>query len=154
MIPFKKIVCPTDFSDPSYEGVKVANEIAVHFSAEVILVNVIPPMTYYPPPAPSIAQGFDVTKYQKEMIPHAKKSLSAVAGELISKEIKTREVVLEGNPAESIVALAESKNADAIVIATHGFTGWRRFIFGSVAEKVVRIAPCSVLTIPAPGKDE
>jgi nucleotide-binding universal stress UspA family protein len=46
-------------------------------------------------------------------------------------------------------------NADLIVIATHGVTGWRRFIFGSVAEKVIRMAPCPVLTIQvSPDEDE
>jgi nucleotide-binding universal stress UspA family protein len=48
------------------------------------------------------------------------------------------------------VRIAEHENADLIVIATHGMTGWRRVLFGSVAEKVVRLAKCPVLTIRAP----
>ena len=51
---------------------------------------------------------------------------------------------------EEIAAAAERENADVIVIATHGWTGWRRFVFGSVADKVVRLASCPVLTIPVP----
>jgi nucleotide-binding universal stress UspA family protein len=152
MLPLKKIICPTDFSDPSYEGVKAANELAVHFSAELILVNVVSPV---PPIAiPSVAQGFDVGQYQKELISSSKRSLSDVVKDMISGDLQFREVIVEGPPADQIIALAESEKADAIVIATHGLTGWRRFIFGSVAEKVVRLASCPVITIPAPHEDQ
>lgn len=148
MIPFKKIVCPTDFSEPSYEGVKAANELAVHFSAELILVNVVSPV---PPIAfPGVAQGFDVAQYQKEMLSSSKRSLSDVIKNFISGDVELRTVVIEGPAADQIVTLADSEKADAIVIATHGLTGWRRFIFGSVAEKVMRLSPCPVITIPAP----
>jgi len=152
MIPFKKIICPTDFSEPSYEGVKAANELAVHFSAELILVNVVAPI---PPIAfPGVAQGFDIGQYQKEMLSSSKRSLSDVSKNMISGNLQFREVVLEGPPADQIVALADSEKAGAIIIATHGLTGWRRFIFGSVSEKVVRLASCPVITIPAPHEDK
>jgi universal stress protein A len=154
MIPFKKIICPTDFSEPSYEGVKAAHEMALHFSAELILVNVVHTLTYFPAPVPGGSQGFDVARYQEEAILHAKKSLSNVVKDMISENVSSREVVVEGNAADKIVELAESENADAIIIATHGLTGWRRFIFGSVAEKVVRLSSCPVLTIPAPAEEE
>jgi nucleotide-binding universal stress UspA family protein len=49
-----------------------------------------------------------------------------------------------------IVNIAEKENVDVIVIATHGSTGWQRFVFGSVAEKVIRMAPCPVLSIQVP----
>ena len=58
--------------------------------------------------------------------------------------------VIEGNPADQIVDFAKENEMDMIVMATHGLTGWRHFIFGSVAEKVVRLSRCPVLTIPAP----
>jgi nucleotide-binding universal stress UspA family protein len=71
-----------------------------------------------------------------------------------SSDLKVRTVVLQGNPADQIVELAESEKVDMIVTATHGWTGWRRFIFGSVAEKMVRTAGCPVLTVPAPKEEE
>ena len=70
-----------------------------------------------------------------------------IAKERISREVKSRNIVILGNAADEITRIAESENADIIVIATHGWTGWRRFIFGSVAEKVVRTSCCPVLTI-------
>jgi nucleotide-binding universal stress UspA family protein len=72
----------------------------------------------------------------------------------VPKEIKARDQVIIGNPSQQIVETAKKESADIIVIATHGMTGWRRFIFGSVAEKVVRLAECPVLTVPAPSEEE
>lgn len=68
----------------------------------------------------------------------------------ISSNVAHRTIIFQGNPADQIVEAAESEKADMIVTATHGWTGWRRFIFGSVVEKVVRFALCPVLTVPAP----
>ena len=58
------------------------------------------------------------------------------------------------NAADEIVGLAAEENADLIVIPTHGESGWHRFVFGSVAEKVVRFAKCPVLTIQIPGEEK
>jgi nucleotide-binding universal stress UspA family protein len=55
-----------------------------------------------------------------------------------------------GSAAEQIANMAVAEKSDLIVIATHGLTGWRRFVFGSVTEKVVRLAQCPVLTIQQP----
>ena len=64
--------------------------------------------------------------------------------------MQTRSVVLQGKPADEIVKLAEEKDADMIVIATHGESGWERFLFGSVTEKVVRTISIPVLTVKQP----
>ena len=69
-------------------------------------------------------------------------------------EIQVRTLVILGRPAHEIVALAEQEKADIIVMATQGESGWQRFVFGSVAEKVVRHADCPVLTIRAPNSVE
>jgi nucleotide-binding universal stress UspA family protein len=63
-------------------------------------------------------------------------------------------IVIHGKPAHEIVSLASQEMADIIVIATQGESGWQRFVFGSVAEKVVRHADCPVLTIRAPNPEE
>jgi len=75
--------------------------------------------------------------------------LDKLVAEKISDQIDVKKTVLKGNAAEEIVKLAESDKADVIVIATHGWTGWRHLVFGSVAERVVRLARCPVITIPA-----
>lgn len=153
MFPVKKILCPTDFSEPSNEGLRVANQLANHFSAEVILVHVVSPIQVYPS-SPGGVAGLEISTYLEEMTMVSQKSLEEMAKNKISSNLKVKTVVLQGNPADEIVNLAESEKVDMIVTATHGWTGWRRFIFGSVAEKVVRSASCPVLTAPAPQDED
>ncbi|MGM0665010.1 MAG: universal stress protein [Thermodesulfobacteriota bacterium] len=148
MLPVKKILCPTDFSEPSFVGVKGANELAAHFSAELILVHVVTPVHVYPGPYP--AAGFDLEGHLEEMIGASHKSLEEVVKNKTTPDLQVQTRVLQGSPADQIVEVAGSEEVDVIVTATHGWTGWRRYIFGSVAEKVVRLATCPVLTVPAP----
>jgi universal stress protein A len=70
--------------------------------------------------------------------------------ERIPKEIVARPFIGHGDAGYEIVRIARDERADLIVIATHGLTGWRHLIFGSVAERVVRSAACPVLTVRAP----
>jgi universal stress protein A len=157
MLPIKKILFPTDFSEPSYEALKAADELASHFSAELVLIHVVSPVPMYATPVapsdPTSSIGL-VTSYQQEMEVYAKKSLDQVVQERVSKGIKSKTKVGLGDAADEIVGTAAEAKVDLIVIATHGLTGWRRFMFGSVAEKVVRLAQCPVLTIREPeGKE-
>jgi nucleotide-binding universal stress UspA family protein len=153
MLPFKKILCPTDFSEPSYEAIKSASELASYFESELCIVHVISPVPIIPVgPEPS---AFNVALYEQELEASSKRSLQEVVNQLESKELKTRLIALRGNPADEIVRTADEENVDLIVIATRGRTGLDRLIFGSVAEKVVRLAKCPVLTITSkPSKQE
>jgi nucleotide-binding universal stress UspA family protein len=155
MLPFKRIVCPTDFSEPALTALKGAAELARHFGAELIVVHVIPPV---PGPLvaadPPVATGFDVALYQQELAGYAEKMLKELVSHLVSPEVRTRDRVTTGEAAPEILRAAAQERADLIVIATHGLTGWRHLVFGSVAEKVVRQAPCPVLTITAPAARE
>jgi nucleotide-binding universal stress UspA family protein len=153
MLPFKKILCPTDFSEPSYKALEVAIDLAAHFSAELHLLNVIapvPPIT--PGPAPSV--GFNVALYQKELQKSAERNLKKVVEEKIPKKISVRSFIEQGIPGDKIAETAEKVKVDLIVIAKHGMTGWRHLIFGSVAEKVLRTASCPVLAVPTPPEKE
>ena len=145
MLPFKKILYPTDFSDPSYEALKAANELALHFSTELCLVHVVSPVT----PSPTDPSGSNFLVLQ-EMEKAARESLKEMVEKRIPKELLVRQIVVLGGAAEEIIQISEKEKVDLIVIATHGQTGWRHFVFGSVAEKVVQLAPCPVLTIRAP----
>ncbi len=148
MLPFKKILYPTDFSEASYEALKAANELALHFSAELCLVHVVSPVV---PASPEFAPG--VLPLQ-EMQASAEKSLQEVALQRVSKELHVRQMVVLGGAADEIIRMSKENRADLIVIATHGQTGWRHMVFGSVAEKVVRLSPCPVLTIRAPQREQ
>jgi universal stress protein A len=148
MLPIRKILCPTDFSEPSFKGIEAAKELAEHFSAELLLMSVVTPV--HPVGAPGVPATYKVGEYFEEMVDHATRSLEEIGKEKIPAGIKTQRFIERGNAADQIVKRAESENVDLIVIATHGWTGWRRLVFGSVAEKVVRFAECPVLTVPEP----
>jgi nucleotide-binding universal stress UspA family protein len=148
MLPIHKIVCPTDFSDPAYEGLKAAIELADHFQAELILLNVVSPV---PVVAGTAAPtGFHLPTVMKEMQAAAERSITNLIAERIPNAVQARSIVVQGKPADEIVALADKEDTDIIVIATHGESGWRKLLFGSVTEKVVRMASCPVLTVQQP----
>jgi nucleotide-binding universal stress UspA family protein len=151
MLPLKKIICPTDFSEPSFEGIKTAVELAEKDSSELTLVHVIapvpkisgigmPPVGYFP-----VVFG--------EMEQQAKEFLEKIRASQIPKHLKCLTVVICGQPALHITELAQKEKASIIIMATHGQSGWQRFISGSVTERVVRMAPCPVLAVPAPSQE-
>jgi len=148
MLPFKKILCPTDFSEAAFVALKRAEEMARHFAAELIVAHVIPPLPGpHSFPDPQAPLNFDVPLFQQELAIKAEQMLK----DLVSyHKVETRNLVTTGEAAPEILRIAEQEHADLIVIASHGLTGWRRLVFGSVAEKVVRQATCPVLTIMAP----
>lgn len=150
MFPLKKILCPIDFSKPSLEGLKVAVEIAEQHPAELILVHVV--QTVHPVAAPGVPAGYVSEDYYEERTQAARKSFDQIVEERIPQGVAVRTKVVRGHAADEIVREAESEKVDIIVTSTHGWTGWRRFIFGSVAERVMRQASCPVLTIPRPAE--
>lgn len=151
MLPMRKILCPTDFSKPSFEAMKTANEWALHFSAELILVHVVSPIPVIPIHDDPIS--FNLPLYEKEMEASSRKTLEQAAADRISTAIQISTLILHGDPATQIVRLAEEEQVDMIIIATHGLTGWRKFMFGSVTEKVIRMADCPVLSIRVPASE-
>jgi nucleotide-binding universal stress UspA family protein len=151
MLPFKKILCPIDFSEPSHLALKRADELAGHFGAELLVTHVIPPVpgphSYQDPP---VASSFDVPLYQQELAIYAEKMLKEIVSRQVSPAVRARDLITTGAAAPQILRTAKDEEADLIVIASHGLTGWRHLVFGSVAEKVVRQAPCPVLTVVRP----
>jgi nucleotide-binding universal stress UspA family protein len=146
MLPFKKVLCTTDFSEPSYEALQAASELAVHFSAELCLVHVVTPTPITV--GPMVPTSFDVIAYQNYLESDAQKQLQELVEQRLPRGLKScTALVVTGYAADEIVRIANEQKIDLIVIATHGHTGWRGFVFGSVAEKVVRLAPCPVMAI-------
>jgi universal stress protein A len=154
MLPIQKLLAPTDFSEPSYRGIKAADELARHFGAELLMIHVVSPSQFVPPAGPPVPTGYQFSTLLEELTDAAKQSMNRTMEESVSDTVSSRSFVLSGAPAEEIVRVAAEEKVDAIVIATHGWTGWRRFIFGSIAEKVVRLAECPVLTIPGGEEEE
>jgi nucleotide-binding universal stress UspA family protein len=144
MLPIRRILCPTDFSDPAADCAKTAGELAQHFDAELLLVNIVPVVPALPPDPNYV---FKVPEYERYLHLDAEKHLAEVREKLVAKHVRVRTMVGHGPAAEEIVLIADREKADLIVIATHGSTGFERLMFGSVAEKVVRLAKTPVLTL-------
>ena len=145
MLPFKKILCPTDFSEPACRAIKAAGELAETFSAELILLHVVGAIPALDTPTGMV--GFDVSAYQKELTDSAETSLQERLEKHIPETVTARTLVVHGEAAHEINRVAKEEGVDLLVVSTHGATGWRERIFGSVTEKVLRHAECPVLTI-------
>ena len=144
MLPVKKILCPTDFSSPAGECAQSAAEMALHFGAELVILHVVPVIPTLPPDPNYV---FKIPEYEQYLHADAEKQLRQIRDDLSAKKVNVRTLLTHGAAAEEIVASAKNEHADLIVIATHGATGWQRLVFGSVTEKVVRLAECPVLTV-------
>ncbi|MBN1691037.1 MAG: universal stress protein [Dehalococcoidia bacterium] len=151
MLPIKNILCPTDFSDPSYDALKVADELAAHFGATLHVINVVPLVPIVEAPIGVESASFNVASYQQELEGQSQKSLKSLTEQKISRGVNIVTEVLIGNASGEVMRYASEKAIDMIVIATHGLSGWRRFISGSTTEQIVRQASCPVLTIRKPG---
>ncbi len=154
MLPIKRILCPTDFSEPSYAALKIAAELAGHFEAALDVLHVIPPFPVYSPSPETLTSGADAPPYGEQLTLHHDKVLKDLLGKMVSQEIPTTATIRAGEAVQEIVACAGKENINLIVIASHGQSGWRRFITGSVTEQVVRLAPCPVLVIQEPSEEK
>jgi universal stress protein A len=150
MLPIKNILCPTDFSEPSYEALKAADELAVHFGAVLHIITVVPLVPIVEAPIGVESASFNIASYQQELEGQAKKSLKNLVDQKVNKDVTVSTGVLIGNAAAEVMRYGTEKNMDMIVIATHGLSGWRRFISGSTTEQIVRQSTCPVLTIRKP----
>ncbi len=146
----KKILAPTDLSELSRAGVRYALEHAASTDTEVIIYHVVG----YREAGPyceldvgyvserTLAVGELVEEHRRHLAEFLRKNFS----ELVAK-VKIRPEVEVGTPYHKIVEKAALENVDMIIISTHGRTGFVHALIGSVAEKVVRLATCPVLTV-------
>jgi len=155
MLPFRRILVTTDFSETSLEAFPVAVEIASHFNAELLLVHVLPVDTPTPWDIPPYADfglaSLPLPEYEAQVRQEVERRLAMMAAKR-AHGVTVRGLVGRGDAATEIDRLATSEKADLIVLATHGWTGWRHLVFGSVAEKVLREAPCPVLSVRSPAR--
>ncbi len=152
ILPIHKILCPTDFSDPSYEGLEAAVELARHFKAELVVAHVISPIPIVPGSVPTA--GSYLPRMLKELEDSARNTLQSIVENRIPEDVSAKTMVVVGTPAQEIAQAAITEKANVIIMATHGQSGWKRFIIGSVTERVVRVSDRPVLTIHSPEKDE
>jgi nucleotide-binding universal stress UspA family protein len=139
-----KILHPTDFSECATQAEAVAIDLARKLDAELVLVQVLVETPLY-------SEGF-ISRRQVQTVYDAQRkwseeTLEARAAKLRQSGIKTSWRVQMGAPHEEIVRTAEEEHAGMIVMGTHGRSGLNRALLGSVAERVIRLAPCPVLTV-------
>ena len=108
------------------------------------MVNVVPAVPSLPPDPNYV---FKIPEYERYLHADAEEQLRKAREELVGKNVKVQTQVGHGSAADEIVLIAKAEKVDLIVISTHGSTGLERWVFGSVAEKVVRLAECPVLTV-------
>ncbi len=144
MLPFKRILSTTDFSEASYQGVTRAAELARCFGAEILLTYVVPAIPALPP-GPNYA--FDLPEYEEALVQNAEERLAELISEPLFEGLRVKSIVGYGDAAKEIARIAKEEEVGLIAIATHGHGGLRHLVSGSVTEKVVRLAECPVLTI-------
>jgi nucleotide-binding universal stress UspA family protein len=139
----KLIIHPTDFSRSAGVAFTTAMETAKRDDAELILLYVLEPLS-----------GLSEETYVARRIPvleaaeaAARKAFAGLRARAKKAGVPTTEVVIQGWPPEQIARLAKARGADLIVMGTRGRTGLKKLLLGSVAERVVAIAPCPVLTV-------
>jgi nucleotide-binding universal stress UspA family protein len=145
----KKILVPIDFSDYSKSALKYAVNFCKNFNAEMILIYVVEPVIY--PPDFSMGQ-IAIPSVNAEWDERARQELDKLAKEEIPDSVPVNTIIKTGKPFLEIIENAGELDVDLIIIATHGRTGVEHILFGSTAEKVVRKAPCPVLTLREPLK--
>jgi nucleotide-binding universal stress UspA family protein len=140
---FQRIVVPTDFSECAEKAWDLARRVAVTLGSEIVLIHVyIEPPVYGDPPAvdPAWRVYLETQKWVAE-------ELERWAAPVREQGLTVRTGVRTGTPYQEIVAVATEEPADLVIMGTHGRGGMSRLLLGSVAERVIRFAPCPVLTV-------
>ena len=145
----KRIVCPTDFSQAAATAERQAAALAGPLGAEIVLLHVASetPLWRETLGTPQVRAVFEAQRKW------AADALAERAVALAGQGVSARGLVKVGVPWEQIVRLAADEGADMIVMGTHGRTGLDRLLLGSVTERVVRRAPCPVLTVRPDDRD-
>ncbi len=143
MPEIRRILCPVDFSPPSERALDFAIDLAKTVNAEIHLLHVYQLPVYALPDGAMMAGPEFTTRVTTE----TQKALNELAESKASANPKTH--LVEGVPYREIVRMSEELGADLIVLGTHGRTGIRHLLLGSVAERVVRSAKVPVITVPS-----
>ncbi len=143
----ERILFPTDFSEGSKHALHCAVDLAEHYNAKLYILHVV----------------YDVTRAIGMHVPHissdqlfdelnewAVNEIDKCCIDEISGLSNVEKRVVKGIPYEEILKFADDEKSDLIVMGTYGRVGVQRFIFGNTAERVVRRAPCPVMTVRVP----
>lgn len=143
----EKILFPTDFSKGSDNALLYAIDLAKQYNATLFIIHIIYDVIQ--------TTGWDVPhlpleQLDKDLTASSEQKLDEFSEEVVRDLEKVEKRTITGVPYQEIVQFAEDEKIDLIVIGTHGRTGLDRVFFGSTAERVVRMAPCPVLSVRIP----
>ncbi len=141
----RRILHPSDFSRASGAAFTKAVEMAKANRSELLVLHVLAPVI------PMVGDGYVSPRLYEEIEATARSQAQEHLDRLVAKAkkagVRAKGLLMEGLPHEQITRAARSKRVDLVVIGTHGRTGLAKFFLGSVAGRVVSIAPCPVLTV-------
>ena len=141
-IQLRRILVPIDFSRASMKALHYAIPFARQFGAELHLVHVVEPFLY-----PVDAEMTPLVSDNRRFLQAVERKLEKIATKVRRLGLATRAHIKTGRAFRQITQAAKSLKADMIILTTHGYTGLDHFLLGSTAERVIRYAPCPVLSI-------
>ncbi len=144
MNEIKKILVPVDFSENSQKVLRMAADVAGRFKAELIVVFVVQSFDDY---SGFFVPHMPIIQFEEEMVKSAGEKMKSFVAETLNGSVPHTTAILSGDVVEEINRFVGEQKADLIVMGTHGYKGLDKILFGSVAEKIVKTAPCPVLTI-------
>jgi nucleotide-binding universal stress UspA family protein len=150
MVQVKKMAFSTDFSENADLAFDLAFDLAKKYGARLFLVHVVPPLVF---PSPTMEEFIsEQANYQfiEQVIQRSMEQLESRYVQRMGDYSNVQVRVLSGHPASELLNFIDQEQLDLVVMGTHGFTGLAHFFLGSTAEKVVRRANCSVLTVRTP----
>ena len=142
MTPIKRVLLATDFSDCARRAEEYACALAASWRAQLTVITVVEFQ-------PGLDREYAVNQvYLNDRMYHATSELAAFQDKLHRRGIETATRVGTGLPSEEVIAAAQADDSDLIVLGTRGTSGLTHVLLGSTAERVIRMAPCPVLTVP------
>jgi len=151
MIALKTVLVPVDFSETSDVALRYGREMARAFGATLQVLHVV--QEPYSQPWAVEAYGFSLAALQEEWIKDAKARLDQMVTDEDRRALQATALTVLGHPVTEVLRIAADNKVDLIVMGTHGRGPLGHMIMGSVAERVVRRAPCPVLTVHHPERD-
>lgn len=147
------VLAPIDFSEHSHEALRLSKGLSNQCQAPLHLLFVAEKRVV-PTFSDTGMPGVGVLEMDPEIVENARQALEQLEQKIGGPKVESKYHVRKGNVAQQIVEFADDAHIGVIVMATRGYTGVTRFLMGSNTERVVRAAPCPVLTIPFTGEEE
>lgn len=146
-VSFENVLAPIDFSEYSRAALSASKDVASAYQARLHLLFVAEKRTV-PTFSDTGIPGMGVVEMDPDIVKNAEEALQQLNETTKGPRVESQYHVREGNVSRDIVDFAETRGVDLVVMATRGLTGVTRFLIGSNTERIVRVAPCPVLTVP------